>query len=240
VRVTADPWPLSTAHGEVETIIVRPEGTPRFASVYVHGHTFNAIASLPAAWHLAEAGAATLLVTQPGYGRSAGPPDYCGPKTVAAVLAAAQRLVDEGIATGGRIGIWGFSRGAIVSGQAITERPDLFGAAVLQSGGYDLARDLAESRDESFIANVVRETGGEPDALRSRSLIYRVERIGCPLLIIQADDDRTYLKQNTLRLVDELRVQGKGYQLAVVPGEHEQPWDVVAALAVPFLEANLA
>jgi dipeptidyl aminopeptidase/acylaminoacyl peptidase len=225
--------------GIVETIAVTPaDAAAEFAVVYVHGYGFDAVSSLPAAWYIADESGLCLLVSQPGFGRSDGPPDYCGPKTVAAVIHAAERLLSQGIASA-PLGIWGFSRGAIVAGQVIRRRPDIFGAAVLQAGGYDLERDYAESRDEGFRTNVMRETRGDPGALRERSLLHHVDELQRPVLVLQGDSDGTYMPHNAARLVAELARQGKAHEYRLLPGEHELPWALVAAEAVPFLKREL-
>jgi pimeloyl-ACP methyl ester carboxylesterase len=67
--------PLETAAGPVETLVAVPDDRrPAFAVVYVHGYGFDAVSSLPAAWYLAQGSALCLLVSQPGFGRSVGPP----------------------------------------------------------------------------------------------------------------------------------------------------------------------
>ncbi len=55
-------------------------------------------------------------------------------------LACAEALVARRLTAPERLGIWGASAGAIVAGRAITERPALFGAAVVSSGLLDLLR----------------------------------------------------------------------------------------------------
>ena len=196
------------------------------------------MASLPIAWHLGALGYRSLLVSQPGYGASTGPPDYCGPRTVAAVVVAVVRMVADGLGTAGEIVIWGFSRGSIVAGQAIRIRPDLFSAAVLQAGGYDLERDFRESRDEGFRANIVLEPGGDPSALRERSLIFHVDEVRCPVLILQGDEDGTFLPRNARRLAEEMERAGREHRFLLLPGGHELPWSLAAGAAAPFLRRH--
>ena len=55
-------------------------------------------------------------------------------------IAAAEYLVAERYTTPSRLGAWGASAGGVLVGRAITERPELFGAAVLSVGALDMVR----------------------------------------------------------------------------------------------------
>src|SRR5687768_10559305 len=64
-------------------------------------------------------------VSQPGYGASAGPPDFCGPRTQDAIAAALSFLRVQPNVDPDRIVLYGYSRGAIASAMAATREPDL-------------------------------------------------------------------------------------------------------------------
>ncbi|SDH54145.1 prolyl oligopeptidase family serine peptidase [Nonomuraea jiangxiensis] len=55
-------------------------------------------------------------------------------------VAAAERLVADGWTTPGQLGIWGESNGGLLVGAALTQRPDLFAAAVCSAGLLDMTR----------------------------------------------------------------------------------------------------
>lgn len=50
------------------------------------------------------------------------------------LIACAEYLINEKYTSSKKIGVWGASAGGILVGRAITERPDLFGAAIVESG----------------------------------------------------------------------------------------------------------
>jgi prolyl oligopeptidase len=56
------------------------------------------------------------------------------------VVAVAERLVDDGWTTPGKLGICGESNGGLLVGAAITQRPDLFAAAVCSAPVLDMVR----------------------------------------------------------------------------------------------------
>lgn len=62
------------------------------------------------------------------------------PNTWRDYIAAAQYLVDSGYTAPARLATWGASAGGITAGRAITERPDLFRAALLSVGALDMVR----------------------------------------------------------------------------------------------------
>jgi len=55
-------------------------------------------------------------------------------------IACAEHLVAAGYTRPGKLAIYGGSAGGIFAGRAITERPDLFAAAVIQVGALDMVR----------------------------------------------------------------------------------------------------
>ena len=70
-------------------------------------------------------GVVAASVSQPGYGGSDGPPDWCGPATQRAiriVLACLRRRADV---DPGRLVLFGVSRGAIASSMVAAEEPEL-------------------------------------------------------------------------------------------------------------------
>jgi prolyl oligopeptidase len=62
------------------------------------------------------------------------------PNTWRDFIATAQYLVDGGYTAPARLAAWGASAGGILAGRAITERPDLFRAAILDVGVLDMVR----------------------------------------------------------------------------------------------------
>src|SRR6185503_19943411 len=55
-------------------------------------------------------------------------------------IAAAEFLIAEGYTSPGRLAIYGHSNGGLLVGAVITQRPDLFAAAVANAGHYDMLR----------------------------------------------------------------------------------------------------
>lgn len=62
------------------------------------------------------------------------------PNTWKDMIACAEWLINNGWTAPQHLGIWGGSAGGVLAGRAITERPELFGAAVIQVGVLDALR----------------------------------------------------------------------------------------------------
>ncbi|MFC4113914.1 prolyl oligopeptidase family serine peptidase [Nonomuraea zeae] len=75
-------------------------------------------------------------------------------------VAAAEKLIADGWTTPERLGIWGESNGGLLVGAAITQRPDLFAAAVCSAGLLDMARYHRSGLGPSWIG----EYGDPEDA----------------------------------------------------------------------------
>src|SRR5260370_562394 len=55
-------------------------------------------------------------------------------------LAGAEWLVAEGYTRPGRLGVGGASNGGLMAAACVTQRPDLFGAAIVESAPLDMLR----------------------------------------------------------------------------------------------------
>jgi prolyl oligopeptidase len=107
-------------------------------------------------------------------------------------VAAAQYLIDHHYAAPGKIAIYGHSNGGLLIGAAITQRPDLFGAAVANAGHYDMLRFHKFTVGAGWIPEY-----GSPDSeadfrtLRAYSPLHNVRAGTCypPTLLLAADHD---------------------------------------------------
>jgi dipeptidyl aminopeptidase/acylaminoacyl peptidase len=94
---------------------------------------------------IATRGYVAAALSQPGYGDSDGPPDYCGPFTQDATMVAVDFLRRLPFVDSKRVALYGYSRGAIVASMVATRDPRL-AAVVLGAGAYDFFSSLADIR----------------------------------------------------------------------------------------------
>jgi prolyl oligopeptidase len=56
------------------------------------------------------------------------------------MIACAETLIASKVTSSSKLAIWGWSMGGVAVGRAVTERPDLFGVALMQAGAFDALR----------------------------------------------------------------------------------------------------
>src|SRR5262249_39684873 len=124
----------------VEAISFAPAGDGPFPGVLmIPGYQRTARDLIPLGVRLSREGFAGIAVTQPGFGRSQGPPDYVGPKTLAVLRVAYRSLQRQRNVDPNRMAIYGYSRGAMAASLLAVELDDVK-AAVFGAGIYDFQR----------------------------------------------------------------------------------------------------
>ena len=83
------------------------------------------------------------------------------------LYACAEQLVASGVTKAARMGVWGGSNGGLLVGAAITQRPDLWGAAVCEVPLLDMLR----YQDFSVARYWVPEYGSSEDAVQFGTLL---------------------------------------------------------------------
>ncbi|MDP8914186.1 MAG: alpha/beta fold hydrolase [Pseudomonadota bacterium] len=240
-RIPVQRYDFSHSDGSVEALLVRPVGSAAMPGlVLIPGYSRTAYDLLPVAVRFARAGFATLSVSQPGFGGSTGPADFSGPRTFAAVHAAAQRFAAEPFVDPTRLGLYGYSRGALAAAQLAT-RTDLFRAAVLGGGIYDFAAAYRQVTLPGIRSNMVEETGMTEEAVRFRSPIHDVEGLDGPVLIVHGADDLNAPPEQARALADRLRKLGRPHELIIIAGgTHSLSVNDIATPAIGFFQRHLS
>ena len=245
---------LTTPHPDdpsrqVEYFLEKPKGNGPWATiVLLHGHQNppraggNDFVQWGVLDQLAARGYLAVAVSQPGYGNSSGPADFCGPFTQHAVAAVIAKLRSEGYVNDDRILIEGISRGALVAGMVAAHDPKIRGI-ILISGVYDLQEYARHAKSEmaiSVVDSMNQETGGSADALRTRSLLNYAQEVKASTLMLNgAKDDRTDPEQ-ARRLAEAINAHGGRARVIIYPEYgHQIPGDVRAKDVDPFIEQVL-
>ncbi len=224
----------------VEAVVVRPDREGAMPGlVLIPGYSRTAYDMLPLALQFARAGFATVSVTQPGFGQSSGLSDFAGPRTFAALTAAARRFSAEPYVQASRLGVYGYSRGALAAAQ-LAARTDLFRAVVLGGGIYDFAAAYRQTTLPGIRANMLEETGMGADAVRFRSPIYDVRGLDGPVLIIHGADDLNAPPEQARALARKLAAAGRVHELILLPRkDHSLAVSDIVPVAVEFLRRHL-
>ena len=161
-----------------------------------------------------------------------------GVTDVADCVAAARHLADCGEADGDRLAIIGASAGGYAVLQALVDY-DVFSAGLIRYGVTDLealARDTHKF-EKHYMDRLVGPYPQERDLYAERSPIHRVDRISCPMLVLQGDSDPVVPPEQAEALVEALEANGLPYVYLLFEGEQHgfRGIDaIVAAAAAEF------
>lgn len=232
------------AHKKVELFWTKPAGEgPYPVILFIHGHqeikyggeSFVKSGRLGV---MAGRGYVAAAVSQPGYGNSDGPPDYCGPFTQEAVLTAINFLRKKSFVNPRKIAIYGYSRGAMVASMVATKDQNL-AAVILGGGAYDFFKWYPTSI-RGININIEREAGTSSIAFRDRSAIHHVDKIKAPILLLHGALDERVPVQQARTFAEKLKAHGIKVRLAVFPkAGHSIPFNEQFREMMPFLEYYL-
>jgi len=164
---------------------------------------------------LADRGYAAAAMTFRGYPGSEGRQEY-GKGEIDDVLNLVAHLRSQDFVDGERIGMFGYSRGALNTLLAC-ERGSDFKAVVLWAAPVDM---VAHHALNPFVEDMI---GGSPDELpheyQIRSAINFVPSIDCPILIVHGEEDEVIPVRHTYMLAGELERNNKDFQMKIYPEE---------------------
>jgi prolyl oligopeptidase len=123
-------------------------------------------------------------------------------------IAAAEYLIAERYTTPGKLVIYGHSNGGLLVGAVITQRPDLFAAAVANAGHYDMLRYHRFTAGAGWISEY-----GSPDDpaafryLRAYSPLHNVRAGACypATLLLAADHDDRVVPSHSYKFAAALQ-----------------------------------
>ena len=141
-------------------------------------------------------------------------------------IAAAEYLIKEKYTSSSKLAIEGGSHGGMLVGAAVTQRPELFKAAIGRAGVYDLMR--FENYTIGSIANSINEFGSMANPedyqnLKNISPLHHIQDgIKYPdILLITGDHDDRVAPFHSYKMMAELQSKAQNtskYLLYVVPG----------------------
>jgi prolyl oligopeptidase len=146
--------------------------------------------------------------------------------TVDDFIAAAEYLIDEKYTKSKKLAIMGASHGAMLVGAAITQRPELFKAAIAEAGPFDLLRK--DKFTTGAAASNINEYGDVSqkegfDSLLSYSPLHNIKKgVKYPnILLITGDNDDRVPPLHSYKFLTALQEKGDPtslYQIYIVEG----------------------
>lgn len=225
----------------VEAVSFQPRvGGPFPGLLLIPGHATTARDWIPNGLTFARNGYAGLAVSQPGYGRSGGPGDYVGPKTIKVLIEGYRRWQRESSVDGKRMGIVGYSRGGMAASLLAVQLDDVK-AAVLGAGVYDFRRQYDETGLDGIRENMKAETGMTEEAIKQRSSVLQMEKLKCPVLILHGEKDINVPVSQAHLLRDRLTSLKKEFEIQIFPDRnHGIGPENLYKYSLDFLKRKLA
>jgi dipeptidyl aminopeptidase/acylaminoacyl peptidase len=229
----------------IEVFWTKPAGEgPYPAVLFVHGHQ-DEIRDGGAAYvrtgrlvAMAKRGYVAASLSQPGYGYSDGPADFCGPFTQDAALAALAHLRQQPFVRPDKVALYGYSRGAIVAAMAAT-RDQRLAALVLGGGAYDFF-SWYPAPLPGINANIDREAGRSNDAFMARSALYHAGKIRAPVLLLHGAADERIPAAQASAFAAKLAAAGVPTTVKIFPDtSHGIPIAAQYREIYPFLDGLL-
>ncbi|MGH9766246.1 MAG: alpha/beta hydrolase family protein [Blastocatellia bacterium] len=225
----------------VEAITFKPEGDGPFPGLLlIPGHATTARDWISNGLTYARAGYAGVAVSQPNYGKSEGPGDYVGPKTIKTLTVGYRSFQREPFVDAKRMGIVGYSRGGMAASLLAVQLDDVK-AVVLGAGIYDFKKAHDEVKIEGIRQNMERETGMTEEAIKQRSSVFQMEKIKCPVLILHGEKDINVPVSQALLLRDRLTALKKDFEIQIFPDrDHGIGPQNLYQYSLDFLKRRLA
>ena len=207
------------AGDSVEAIAIRPVADGRYPGlVLIPGFSRSARDYLPLGVRFAKEGFACLAITQRGFGRSTGAPDFVGPKTIAGLEAGLRKFRGEAYVDSTRMGLFGYSRGAMAASLlAVRAKPGELRAAVFAAGIYDFKKAYDEIKSDIIRENMRAEAGLSDAAVEERTSLSKMANLPCPVLILHGEQDENAPVSQAYRLRDKLTELKKDFELKTFP-----------------------
>jgi dipeptidyl aminopeptidase/acylaminoacyl peptidase len=223
----------------VEAITFRPAGAGPFPGVLmIPGFQRTALDLIPLGSVLAREGIAAVGITQPGFGRSQGNADYVGPNTLKVLTEGYRKFKSEPYVDARRMGIYGYSRGAMAASLLVLQLTDVR-AAVFGAGVYDFKKAHDEVKIEGIRQNMERESGMTEAAIRERSSVFQMERLQCPVLILHGEKDENVPVNQAYLLRDRLTALKKDFEIKLFPDRTHGIGPEVTTMTVDFFKRRL-
>lgn len=224
----------------VEAISFKPAGAGPFPGILmIPGFQRTAFDLIPLGLALAREGFAGVGVTQPGFGKSQGPPDYVGPNTLRVLTEGFEKFKREPYVDRKRLGIYGYSRGGMAASLLAVKLQDVR-AVVLGAGIYDFKKAHDEVKIEGIRLNMQRESGMTEAAIRERSSIFQMEQLNASVLILHGDKDENVPVSQAYLLRDRLKELKKDFEIQIFPGlPHSIGGENVTKYTIDFFKRRL-
>jgi dipeptidyl aminopeptidase/acylaminoacyl peptidase len=201
---------------KVEAFVIRPLADGKYPGLVLLSGREGAKTSFTFATIFVRQGFACLAISELGYGKSEGKPDFMGPASIEAFAVGLKRFRREPFIDAEKIGVFGYSRGGMAASLLTIKLGKAVKAAVFGAGVYDFKKAYDETKIDGIRKNIEAETGFTEKAIRERSSILQMEKLKTPVLIIHGEKDENVPVNQAWLLRDRLTELKKDFEIIIL------------------------
>jgi len=201
---------------KIEAFVIRPLADGKYPGLVLLSGREGAKTSFTFATIFVRQGFACLAISELGYGKSEGKPDFMGPASIEAFAIGFRKFGGEPFINAQKMGVFGYSRGGMAASLLTINLGKAVKAAVFGAGVYDLKKAYDETKFEGTRENIKAETGFTEKAIKERSSIFQMEKLKTPILIIHGENDENVPTNQALLLRDRLTELKKDFEIIIL------------------------
>ena len=206
-----------TADGKrIEAFTIRPLADGKYPGLVLLSSREGAKNYFILGTIFAQQGFACLAISELGYGKSEGKPDFMGKASIDAFAVGFEKFRREPYVDAEKMGVFGYSRGGTAASLLTLKLGKEVKAAVFGAGIYDLKRAYDETKFEGIRESIRNEAGLTEKALRERSSILRMRKLKTPVLIIHGENDGNAPTDQAIMLRDRLTELKKEFEIIIL------------------------
>lgn len=201
---------------KIEAFTIRPLADGKYPGLVLLSGKEGAKTFITFGTILAGRGFACLAISELGYGKSEGKPDFMGPASINAFAVGFKKFKRETFVDAGKMGIFGYSRGGMAASLLTVKIGKDVKAAIFGAGVYDLRKAYDETKFDGIRENIKTETGLTEKAIKERSSILQMKKLETPILIIHGENDENVPTNQALLLRDRLTELKKEFEIIIL------------------------
>ncbi|MFA6916797.1 MAG: alpha/beta fold hydrolase [Parachlamydiales bacterium] len=208
--------PSSFPDLKIEVYFQKPSKECKKLLLFMHGSSGKGLQGISDAWfsHWLSKGYAVAAISMPGYGRSNGRKDFCGPLTIETLNHALEYIKKETKIS--ELGVIGFGQGGLASLLLSLKRNDIR-CLVCSNCGYDLLRH--QGKEDPFRKQVEEKDYNldfsDLASLKYRSAIEHIEKINTPLFLLHRKGNPMISEQEAIEFHNAMLNAGKECYLSI-------------------------
>jgi len=206
--------PIASDH-VIEMIVEKPQQDHYPAIILLHGlHNAGCKSMTPFFNYWLEQGFAVGAISMPGFGKSSGTRDFCGPSTLHALNVAIDKIKRELEIS--EFVLMGFGPGGLAAVLLATQREDMT-CIIATHNVFDLLQHKGEQDPlMTFLQNQGYDFNFHDDlSLMARSPIYHIDKITAPIFLLHRKQHPTFDEQDAIAFHQAMLAEGKECQLVI-------------------------